>query len=81
MRIHVILNTDPGPLVQASDGCGKGEHVGFQTTGEAFRHQKRTSSTSKHELSYFLKLFLGHYCPSGSGSSQPISNPDPDPQH
>jgi hypothetical protein len=51
------INADPDPqhwscpLVQGSDGCDEGEHVGVQTTGEAFRRQKRTSSTSKHELS------------------------------
>jgi hypothetical protein len=33
-----------------------------QATGEAFSPQKRTSRTSKHEM------FVGLFCPPGSGS-------------
>jgi hypothetical protein len=38
-----------------------------QAIGEAFRPQKRTSSTSKHEISSLFQFF-GHFYP-----------PDPDP--
>jgi hypothetical protein len=38
-----------------------------QATEEAFIQQKRTFSTSKHKTSS-LFLFLGHFCPPGSGS-------------
>ncbi len=37
--------------------------------GEAFSHQKRTSSTSKHEISSLFH-FVGHFFPPGSGSSR-----------
>ncbi len=52
-------------------------------TKEAFSSQKRTSSTSKHEISLLFSTFVGHFCPPGSGSTDPIesgSNWDPDPQ-
>jgi hypothetical protein len=39
-----------------------------QATGEAFSPQKRTSSTSKHENSVLFSIFVGHFCPPGSGS-------------
>jgi hypothetical protein len=54
-----------------------------QATGEAFTPQKRTSCTSEREIYYFISMFVGHLCPPGSGSRDPIeygSNPDPDPQ-
>jgi hypothetical protein len=34
---------------------------------EAFSFQKRTSSTSKHEISVFFSTFVGHFCTPGSG--------------
>jgi hypothetical protein len=37
--------------------------------GEAFSHQKRTSSTSKHEISSLFH-FVGHFS---------LLDPDPDP--
>jgi hypothetical protein len=40
-----------------------------QATGEAFSLQKRTSSTSKHENSLLFSIFVGHFCPPGSGSA------------
>jgi hypothetical protein len=40
-----------------------------QATGEASSPQKKTSSTSKHENSLFFSIFVGHFCPPGSGSS------------
>ncbi len=39
-----------------------------QVTKEAFSSQKRTSSTSKHKISYFFSTFVGRFCPPGSGS-------------
>jgi hypothetical protein len=35
-----------------------------QATGEAFSSQKRTSSTSKHKISSFCSIFVGHFLPS-----------------
>jgi hypothetical protein len=64
-----------------------------QATEEAFSPQKRTSSTSKYEISLkFFFSFMGHFCPlrseSGSGfrigygSTDLIeSGSDPDPKH
>ena len=43
-----------------------------QATGEAFSPQKRTSSTSKDENSVLFSIFLGHFCPPGSGSGSTI---------
>jgi hypothetical protein len=43
-----------------------------QATGEAFSPQKRTSSTSKYENSVFFSIFVGHFCPSRSGSGSAI---------
>ncbi len=40
----------------------------MQETGEAFSPQKRTYSTSKYENSILFSVFVGHFCPSGSGS-------------
>ncbi len=55
-----------------------------QVTEEAFSSQTRTSNTSKHGI--FFLLFMGHFCPpgSGSGSTDPIESgsfwyPDPQP--
>jgi hypothetical protein len=42
-------------------------------TGEAFSPQMRTSSTSKHEIYSLCSIFVGHFCPLGSGSSLPKS--------
>jgi hypothetical protein len=39
-----------------------------QETGEAFSSQKRTSSTSKDEIYKLFTIFLGPFCPPGSGS-------------
>jgi len=46
-----------------------------QGTGETFSPLKRTSSTSKLKISSVFSLFVGHFCPSetGSGSSRPKS--------
>ena len=42
---------------------------------------KRTSSTSKHEISRIF-FFVGHFCPPGFGSrSESRSNPDKDKKH
>ncbi len=38
-----------------------------QVTEEAFSSQKRTSSTSKHEISWVFSSFVGHFFPPGSG--------------
>ncbi len=46
-----------------------------QATGEACSPQKRTSSTSKHEISWLFSIFVGHFCPSDLIESG--SNPDP----
>jgi hypothetical protein len=40
-----------------------------QASGEAFIPKKRTPSTSKHENSSLFSIFVGHFCPPGSGSS------------
>jgi hypothetical protein len=40
-----------------------------QATGKAFKPQKRTSSTSKHEYSFRFYIFEGNFCLSESGSS------------
>jgi hypothetical protein len=55
-----------------------------QATGEVFSPQKRTLSTSKHEISSLFSIFLGHFCPPGSRPTYPIesgsnSDPGPDP--
>ncbi len=42
-----------------------GLHKRVKATGEAFSPQKRTSSNSKHEISW---CFPGNFCPPGSGS-------------
>jgi hypothetical protein len=57
-----------------------------QTTDEAFSPQKRTTSTSKHEISELFSIFAGHFFPAGYGSGFRIliesgSNLDPDPKH
>jgi hypothetical protein len=39
-----------------------------QATEEVISPQKRTSSTSKHEISLFFSIFVGHFCPPGPGS-------------
>ena len=49
-----------------------GLHKRVQATGEAFSPQKRTSNTSKREISEFFSIFVGHFCPAGSWF-----NPDP----
>ncbi len=38
-----------------------------QVTKEAFSSQKRTSISSKHEISQFFSTFVGNFCPPGSG--------------
>jgi hypothetical protein len=43
-----------------------------QATGEPFNPQKRTFSTSKHENSVLFSIFVGHFCPPGSGSGSAI---------
>jgi hypothetical protein len=40
-----------------------------KATGEAFNPQKKPSSTSKHENSLLFYIFVGHFCPPGSGYS------------
>jgi len=39
----------------------------FQAAGEAFSPPKRSSSSSKHEISSIFPFFVGHFCPPGSG--------------
>jgi hypothetical protein len=46
-----------------------------QASGEAFSRQKRTSSTSKDEIYQVFYIFLGHFCPLGSGSGLRIPTP------
>jgi hypothetical protein len=54
---------------------------GLPKAGESFNPQKRTSSTSKHENSLLSSIFVGHFCPPGSGSGSATQiNADPDPQ-
>ncbi len=56
-----------------------------RATREAFSPPKRTSSTSKHEISS-VSIFMGHFCPVGSESAFPVrsriqlAKMDPDPQ-
>jgi hypothetical protein len=45
-----------------------------QVIEEAFSSQKRPSNTSKHELLNFFFAFVGHFCPPGSGSTDPIES-------
>jgi hypothetical protein len=58
-----------------------------QAPGKVFSPQKRTSSTSKIEISsLFLLFFVGHFSSPGSGSGSSRPNPmrihaDPDPKH
>ncbi len=57
--------------------------IKIATTGEAFSHQMRTSSTSKHEISELTYVFVGQFCPPGSGTesidlTKSGSNPDPE---
>jgi hypothetical protein len=54
-----------------------GLHKGRPAT-DAFSPQKTTSSTSKHENSVLFSIFVGHFCPPGSGSGSNL-NADPDP--
>ncbi len=58
--------------------------LGLQAIGEAFIPQKRTSSTSKHEIeiSSLFSIFVGHFFPPGSGSTDLIeSGSNPYPKH
>ncbi len=48
-----------------------------QVTEEAFSCQKRPSNTSKHEPVKQISTFGGHFCPPGSGSGFPNTDPDP----
>ncbi len=41
---------------------------------QSFSPQKRTFSTSKHENSLLFSIFVGHFCPPGSGSGSGSSN-------
>ncbi len=41
---------------------------GVQVKKEAFSSQKRTSSTSKHDISKVFSTFVHHFCPPGSES-------------
>ncbi len=45
-----------------------------QVTEEAFSSQKRPFNTSKHELKKNCFTFVGHFCPPGSGSTDPIES-------
>jgi hypothetical protein len=38
-----------------------GLHKGFPSYRRSFQPQKRTSSTSKHEISKFFPTFVGHF--------------------
>ncbi len=49
-----------------------------EVTEEAFSSQKRTSSTTKHEIKFFSTI-LGHFCPDSEYESG--SNLDPVPKH
>ncbi len=53
-----------------------------QATGEAFSPQKRTSSTSKEEISSHCSISPNNFCPPGSGSGRKKLlriHADPDP--
>jgi hypothetical protein len=50
-----------------------------QVTKEAFSSQKRTSGTSKHDISQIFSTFVGHFCPSWIRIRIRIPNTDPDP--
>jgi hypothetical protein len=39
-----------------------------QAIGEAFSPQKRTNNTSKNLISQLFSIFMGYFCPHGSGS-------------
>ncbi len=54
-------------------GLHKGRNV--QATEEAFSTQKRTYSTSKHEISKIFSIFVGHFYPPEFEFG---FNPDPD---
>jgi hypothetical protein len=45
-----------------------------QDTGEAFSPQRRTYSTSNNEIYQLFSMLVGHFCPSGSGSREPIES-------
>ncbi len=56
-----------------------GLHKGLQDTKEAFSSQKRTSSTSNHEISEFFFYFCGSFLPSWIRIWIRIPNTDPVP--
>jgi hypothetical protein len=43
----------------------------------SLRPQKRTSSTSKHEITSMFSILFDHFCSPGSGSAFPFADPDP----
>ncbi len=55
-----------------------GLHKGRPSYRRSLHPQKRTSSTSKHEISSLFPTFVGHFCPPRSGSG---SNTDADPKY
>jgi hypothetical protein len=48
-----------------------------QPIGEAFSPQKENTSTPKHDISELFSIFVGHFCPPGSGSTDLIEFSDP----
>ncbi len=69
-------------LKKTTNYLSLGLHKGVKATEEAYSPQKRTSSTSKHDISLFFSIFVGQFCPPGSGyGSTLLRNPDPDPEH
>jgi hypothetical protein len=73
-----FLIADPDPVPNADPDTDPAQIEGFDDQKlekiycwnfslYSFNPQKRTSSTSKHENLYF-SIFVGHFCPHGSGS-------------
>ncbi len=61
-NLNVDLDPDPASQINA-DPCGSGSSTLLK------RVRYGTSSTSKHKNSLLFSTFVGHFCLSGSGSS------------
>ncbi len=74
MRIRVQIRIQGFDSIIKSQNFPRPTWRDVQATGQAFRKKalkrKRTSSTSKHEVSSLCSYFVGHYCLL-----------EPDPQH
>ncbi len=69
---HFRLNTNPDlqlkKIIIFDQKLQPIPRIDFQAIGEAFSPQKRTSSTSNHEMSDLFSIFMGHFCPRESRS-------------